>query len=209
MNFIFKMLSEHIFIRFRRKRMKMFYSLIRTSKETRLLDIGGTAQTWDAESPTHESFSVTLLNNLRYDNIAGDRFTFQLGDATGLPFDDLSFDVAFSNSVLEHVETWEQQKKFASEARRVARRLWIQTPARSFPIEPHLLAPWIQYLPKRVQHRIVRWTPRGILTPAVVHQIVDEVRLLTYREVKELFPDCVILRERVLGITKSYIAVRQ
>jgi hypothetical protein len=54
----------------------------------------------------------------------------------------------------------------------------------------------------------VRWTPRGILQPEVVHQIVDEVRLLTYSEMKQLFPDCVILKERVLGLTKSYIAVR-
>jgi hypothetical protein len=88
------------------------------------------------------------------------------------------------------------------------RSLWIQTPAHCFPIEAHLLAPYIQYLPKRVQHRIVRWTPRGLLTPDVVHGIVDEVRLLTYREVKLLFPDCRILRERVFGLTKSYIAVR-
>jgi hypothetical protein len=102
----------------------------------------------------------------------------------------------------------EKQKAFAREASRVAQRLWIQTPARSFPIEPHLLAPYIQYLPKHLQHHIVRWTPRGLMTPDVVHEIVDEVRLLTYREVRNLFPDCRILRERVCGITKSYIAAR-
>ena len=110
--------------------------------------------------------------------------------------------------MIEHVGTWEKQQAFALEARRVARRLWIQTPARSFPIEAHLLAPYIQYLPKSVQHRIVRWTPRGLLTPDVVHEIVDEVRLLTYKEVKQLFPDCRIVKERLFGLTKSYIAVR-
>jgi hypothetical protein len=72
----------------------------------------------------------------------------------------------------------------------------------------HLLAPFIQYLPRAFQHHIVKWTPRGILQPEIVHQIVDEVRLLTYSEMKQLFPDCVILKERVLGLTKSYIAVR-
>jgi hypothetical protein len=90
----------------------------------------------------------------------------------------------------------------------VARKLWIQTPARAFPIEAHLLAPYIQYLPKSLQHRLARWTPRGLLQPDVVHEIVDEVRLLTYREVKELFPDCLILKEKLLGLTKSYIAIR-
>ena len=71
-----------------------------------------------------------------------------------------------------------------------------------------MLALYIQYLPKSLQHRIVRWTPRGLLNPDVVHEIVDEVRLLTYREVANLFPDCRILRERFFGLTKSYIAVR-
>ena len=110
--------------------------------------------------------------------------------------------------MIEHVGSWERQLAFAQEARRVARKLWVQTPARNFPIEAHLLAPFIQYLPKRVQHRIVRWTPRGLLTPEVVHEIINEVRLLNYREIQELFPDCQILRERLFFLTKSYIAVR-
>jgi hypothetical protein len=209
MKLTFKLLSDRIFIRFRRRRMKTFFSWMGASPAIRLLDIGGTVQTWSVESPIHESFAITLLNNRFYEPPADRRFTSVTGSATNLPFTDRSFDIAFSNSVIEHMGTWEQQQKFASEARRVALNLWIQTPARSFPIEPHLLAPWIQYLPRRIQHRIVQWTPRAILTPGVVHEIVDEVRLLTYREFRELFPDCKILRERVLGMTKSYIAVRE
>jgi hypothetical protein len=209
MKLTFQMLTERIFLRFRRKRMQAFFTRMSPPPETLLLDIGGTAQTWSVESPVHEPFSVTLLNNLPYPDSPDKRFLSVLGDAARLPFRDQFFDIAFSNSVIEHMVTWEQQQRFANEARRVAHRLWIQTPARSFPIEPHLLAPWIQYLPRRIQHRIVRWTLRGLLTPQAVHQIVDEVRLLTYREFRELFPDCLILRERVLGLTKSYIAVRQ
>jgi hypothetical protein len=117
-------------------------------------------------------------------------------------------DIAFSNSVIEHLGTWEKQQAFAHEARRVARKLWIQTPARSFPIEAHLLAPYIQYLPKGIQRRIVPWTPRGLLNPGIVQQIVEEVRLLTHEEVSKLFPDCCIVKERSCGLTKSYIAVR-
>jgi SAM-dependent methyltransferase len=151
---------------------------------------------------------VTLVNNLQYEDFAGERFQQIEADATELPFPDNTFDIAFSNSVIEHLGTWENQQAFAREARRVARKLWIQTPARSFPIEAHLLAPYIQYLPKKLQHRLARWTPRGLLNPGVVHGIVDEVRLLTFKEISKLFPDCRILRERLLGVTKSYIAVR-
>jgi ubiquinone/menaquinone biosynthesis C-methylase UbiE len=218
MKLTFKALTDNVFIHCRRRRMKRFFALFAPSPETRVLDIGGTPQTWNNESEGHAGLSVTLINirsdGTRSDGIRSDgqeeaaRYRQVQGDATEMPFVDDSFDIAFSNSVIEHVGTWEKQQRFAREARRVARKLWIQTPARSFPIEAHLLAPYIQYLPKSAQHRIVRWTPRGQLTPDVVHEIIDEVRLLTYREIKLLFPDCKILRERLCGFTKSYIAVR-
>src|SRR5271170_3801293 len=208
MKVTFTTLSDNVFIRFRRRRMDSFFATLAPSPETRVLDIGGTAQTWMSESNGHGQFPVTLLNIRKYDEVDPDRFTSVEADATNLPFADNAFDIAFSNSVIEHVGTWEKQQLFAREVSRVARNLWVQTPARSFPIEAHLLAPYIQYLPKKLQHRIVRWTPRGLLQPDVVHEIVDEVRLLTYREVKQLFPDCLILKERVLGLTKSYIAIR-
>jgi hypothetical protein len=201
-------LSRHLFFRFRRRRMKQFFALLAPTLADRVVDIGGSVHTWGSESETHAPFSVTLVNNLQYEDVAGERFQSIEADATALPFSDNAFDIAFSNSVIEHLGTWEKQQAFAREARRVAPKLWIQTPARSFPIEAHLLAPYIQYLPKSLQHRIVRWTPRGLLNPGVVHGIVDEVRLLTYREVARLFPDCRILRERFFGLTKSYIAVR-
>jgi hypothetical protein len=39
--------------------------------------------------------------------------------------------------------------------------------------------------------------------------MVDSTRLLTKREMRQLFPDCVILTERLLGVfPKSYVAYR-
>ena len=38
---------------------------------------------------------------------------------------------------------------------------------------------------------------------------LNEVRLLKYGEMQELFPDCEIHCEKVFGITKSYIAIRK
>ncbi len=211
-----KLLTIHqkVFIRFRRRRMKTFYALFAPTPQTRVLDIGGAPNTWLNETADRTPFPVTMVN-LRYPDIAllrEDRFTAVEGDATQLPFADASFDLAFSNSVIEHMTTWERQQAFAAEARRVAIKLWIQTPARSFPLEPHLLAPFFQYLPRSVQRRIARnltvwgWFTRP--SPQQVDEMIGDIRLLTYREVKELFPDCRILKERLLGLTKSYIAVR-
>lgn len=208
MQWILGKLYNWVFVHFRRRRMRRFFNLLAPDLQTRVLDVGGTSQTWTQETYNQAFFPVTLFNIRDYGQTDNYRFTHMIGDATQMPFADDTFDIAFSNSVIEHVTTWDKQLAFAQEMRRVARCLWVQTPARSFPIEAHLWAPFIQHLPRRLQHRIAPWTLRGILQPDVVHEIVDEVRLLTRREMQELFPDCLILQERVLGLTKSYIAIR-
>jgi len=191
--------------------MRKFYTLLAPSRETRVLDIGGGVHTWTTESGEVNQFPVTLLN-IRSVSILPERITAIEASATALPFADKSFDIAFSNSVIEHVGTWQDQQAFAIEARRVASKLWVQTPARSFPIEPHQFGLFVHFLPKRVQYKLARrftiWGWLNKPTPAEVRELVDEVRLLTYREMKELFPDCQILKERCLLLTKSYIAVR-
>ena len=199
---------------FRRRRMARFYATFRPAFHTRLLDIGGDPHTWIFEAQSCDPVPVTLVN-LQFPNLVAfnnSRFIAVEGDATSLPFKDQSFDIAYSNSVIEHLTTWERQQAFASEARRVAKNLWIQTPARHFPIEPHLLTPFFQYLPKPVQLLLARhFTLWGLLSkPSAteVNNMISEIRLLTLREMKRLFPDCRILKERVLGLTKSYIAVR-
>ena len=121
------------FALFRRRRMRLFYAIFRPSAQTRLLDIGGAPQTWISESQHYPRFPVTLVN-LRFRDpavLTDGRFTAVDGDATDLPFPDQSFEIAFSNSVIEHLTTWERQQAFASHARRVAKKLWIQTPARA------------------------------------------------------------------------------
>lgn len=207
-------IRQLFFATFRRRRMRRFYATFRPTSQTRLLDIGGHPHTWLFEARSCEPVPLTLVN-LRFPNPAAfsdSRFTAVHGDAADLPFESQSFDIAYSNSVIEHLTTWERQQAFASEARRVAKSLWIQTPARHFPIEPHLLTPFFQYLPHRLQVRVARhFTLWGLLSkPSVteVNEFISEIRLLTLREMKQLFPDCLILKERVFGLTKSYIAIR-
>lgn len=197
--------------RFRKGRMAQLLRFARLSSESRVLDVGGVPWFWEG---VPLPCRITLLN-LR--NAAGmeqhaERFELVEGDATRLSYADGSFDLVVSNSVIEHVGTWENQRRFAAEVRRVGRRLWIQTPARGFLVEPHLIAPGIHWLPRSAQRRLIRWfTVWGwTVRPSRerVDAFLDEVRLLTYREMRTLFPDCEIRRERVLGWTKSYIAVR-
>jgi hypothetical protein len=76
------------------------------------------------------------------------------GDARSLELPDQSFDIVFSNSVIEHVGTWEDQHAFARETARVGKRYWIQTPNKHFPIEPHMNFPYFQFLPRALQERL-------------------------------------------------------
>ncbi len=204
---IFGLISPH----FRRRRLRWFRDHLPASPDERLIDIGGYPWCWLGEIRIG---SITLLNREFEPGLPArhPEFVYTKGDACALPFADHEFDVAFSNSVIEHVGTWGRQERFAAEARRIGRKLWIQTPARGFFIEPHLLAPFIHWLPVRWQRRLMRrFTPWGWLTrakPADVDAFLTEVRLLTKEEMQRLFPDCEILEEKFLGMTKSYIALR-
>jgi hypothetical protein len=115
-------------------------------------------------------------------------------------------------TVIEHVGTPDAQRAFAEELRRVGRQLWVQTPARSFFFEPHLLAPFIHFLPLSWQRRLVRnFTLWGWITrpsQASVDRMLGELRLLDFVTFRTLFPDCEIRRERFLGVTKVFVAVR-
>ncbi len=196
---------------FRSQRMAKFLALLQPQPAAQVVDLGGYPWVW-AEAGAN--FSVLAVNLSFPEGMKSyePQFSTVHGDATRLGFASQSFDIAYSNSVIEHLGTWERQQAFAGEARRVGRQLWIQTPARWFPVEPHLVAPFVHYLSKDVQRHLLRWfTLWGWMNRPTGQQISDflaEVRLLTLREMQELFPDCEILRERLFGLTKSYIAIR-
>ncbi len=190
--------------------MNRFVETFQPTAETTVLDVGGTPYNWER---IDARFSITLLNTepLEADR-HGARYTLVRGSGTQLGFPDRSFDIAFSNSVIEHVGSLDAQRAFANQLRRVGRQLWVQTPARSFFFEPHLLAPFIHFLPLSWQRRLVRnFTLWGWITRpsrASVDRMLGGLRLLDYATFREFFPDCEIRRERFFGLTKAFVAVR-
>jgi hypothetical protein len=209
--------------------MQAFLREFQPTPAMRVLDIGGTDLNWRIiDQPARVlllnikipkgGYDLGLLGFLETENTDASRgappasVEYVLGDGKSVPYADGEFDICFSNSTIEHLFRLDEQRRFANEVRRVGRGVWVQTPARGFPFEPHWLSPFVHWLPTRWQRRLGRnFTIYGwILRPTRedVSQLVDELRLLTYREMQELFPDCEIRRERFLGLTKSYIAVR-
>jgi len=197
---------------FRMRRMRRFAAQFRPGPDTRILDVGGSAFNWELAGIEAR---VTLLNLTppRHVPEQPDHFCDVRASGTALPYRERAFDVAFSNSVIEHVGSFDEQARFAAELRRVATGLWVQTPARSFPLETHLLSPFFHFLPRAWQARLVRnFTLWGWLTrpsPDEARRFVAQTRLLGYGEMRRLFPDCEIRRERFLGLTKAFVAVRR
>lgn len=193
--------------RFRQRRMDLFTRLLGVDRRTSILDLGGAAGSWDALEATDR---ITVLNlDAR---CLGRHASAAVADATAAPFADRTFDIVFSNSVIEHLGSEQQQQAFAAEVRRLSKDgYFVQTPNRWFPVEPHYLAPLVQFVPSRIRPAVIRWaTPRGWWTKPsreTCKKLCQEIRLLDAREMRQLFPEAEIVRERFLGLTKSLIAV--
>lgn len=196
---------------FRGKRFKIFLDKLQPSTTDSVLDVGGFPQHW---TPYATDLAVVdILNIHEIDHQNTSKIRTIIGDGTALEFADESYDIVFSNSVIEHLSNWENQQKFAEEMQRVGKKIWIQTPAREFFLEPHFLTPFIHWVPPKLRTKMLRyftvwgWMVRP--TPEEAKAAVEEIRLLGYKEMKTLFPDCKIYRERFLGLfTKSYTAYR-
>jgi len=166
----------------RRRRMRYFAEWAGITRSTTVLDVGGTPQVWDLLPVVPD---VTLLN------LAPGSTTMRqiVADATRLPFADGAFDIVFSNSVIEHVA---DHDAVAREIARVGRRYFVQTPNRAFPFDPHVLTPFVNYLPKRWQRPLFRnLTVWGWITrpdPVYVEALVDDTNLLDAAEMRRLFP---------------------
>lgn len=188
--------------------MRAFERLFLSNLTGPILDVGGAQGTWRMISASPQ---IVLLNIGPRPDALERVIEYVQGDGCDLPFEDQSFEIAFSNSVIEHLSTKERQRAFSEEIRRVGKNYYVQTPNRWFPIEPHYLTPGVHYLPKRWQVRLLRnATVWGWMTRPSREQrqrMVDEIRLLSAGEMAELFPDAIIQRERFFGLTKSIIAI--
>ena len=174
------------------------------------MDVGGTDYFWQHSLLlSHPGVRITLLN-LHLEKTSHPAIQAVQGEATSMPeFGKDSFDLVFSNSVIEHLYTLENQQKMASEICRVGKRHFIQTPNIYFPIEAHYALPFAQYYPKALLHFILTQTKLSRLkrwSPAEASQYQDEIRLITKSEMRALFPGSALLKEKVLGLTKSFTA---
>ena len=195
-------LASRISLRSREQKLHLFLELLEPGPETTVVDVGVTDAPFGSGS-TDNFFEalypwpdrITAVGNTGLERFRAAFPTVRAVQADGrrLPFADGAFDLGFSNAVVEHVDGGrEGQRRFVHELARVARRVFVTTPNRFFPVEVHTRLPFVHWLPPATRDRLVR--ARGF------DATLD---LLGPRELAALFPYSV----RVLNRGMTLIAV--
>ena len=195
---------------FREKRFNLFLNKLNNLKKPiKILDVGGTQKFWNEMNYIPEEGVEIVLLNLQEEKETSPGFSSIIGSATNLSvFKNNSFDIVFSNSVIEHLYNFENQVKMANEVMRVGKLFFVQCPNKYFLIEPHFNLPYFQFYPFWVKHLIMKYTKlvRGRkYNIDEIHRTHNEIKLLSYSDLLKLFPGAKIYKEKIFGLTKSFI----
>ena len=175
----------------RERRHAAFFPLTGVTASSRVLDVGCGGLGLRALEPGLDVTGVDLAERPDYPG------PFVQADAAeALPFPDDAFDLAYSNSVVEHIGP-ERRARFAAELRRVARGWYVQTPAIGFPLDPHSLLPFAHWLPVPLRRPYWRLGAGGDW---------EEIHLLRRAEMARLFG--APRPERVGPVVKSWVSIR-
>ena len=199
-------LADAISLRSRRRKLQLFLDALRPDAETTVLDVGAdelgfgegdgcaTLNFFEELYPWPERITALGLHDGAGFRARYPAIRYVQGDACALPFEDGSFDVVFSNAVVEHVGGRERQRQLVSEALRVGRSVFLTTPNRRFPVEVHTRLPLVHWLPGSVSHRVYRALGKGFAT---------EIHLLSAGELRSLFTG----RVRIVNLGLTLVAI--
>lgn len=198
--------------RMRSRRWEWFRSQFPDIESMSVIDLGGTVEAW-VRAPVRPA-SVHVVNLESEPTIVTpDWIRADQGDACDLPQHIFSrtYDIIFSNAVIEHVGGHAQRMRFAEAVHKLASRHWVQTPYRYFPIEPHWLFPGFQFLPLAIRAEVSRKWPLVHTKSSDRREGLEAamgVELLSRSEMAYYFPSSRIYPERVAGLTKSLVAIK-
>lgn len=211
----------------RKKRAALFQNAFIINQDTKILDLG--SENGANINSVLQGLKIKPANVFIADiNAAmvdeGSRlFGFTpvvIQESGSLLYPDNYFDIVYCSSVIEHVtipkkDVWslnsgrkfkeysfDRQKKFANEIRRLGRQYFVQTPYKYFPVESHTWLPFLSWLPRRLLIPILRFTNK-----VWVKKTSPDWNLLTNVEMVSLFSEAQIVEEKMLGFTKSLMAI--
>jgi ubiquinone/menaquinone biosynthesis C-methylase UbiE len=191
--------------RYRTEKLNCFFVALRPAADETLLDVGGGLGIVGEFEPLYKYFRSVQVVNLDAKTMSDKEHphvTVSNADGCALPFADQSFDWVFSNAVIEHVGGAARQHLFASEIRRVARKgYFVATPNRNFPLDPHTLLPFYQFLSPQLQRKVCRFSPAYI-------KEYEPIDLLSSRDLQTLFPGAVIRKMGMRLFPNNLVAYR-
>ncbi|MGB3209085.1 MAG: methyltransferase domain-containing protein [Desulforhopalus sp.] len=179
-----------------------------------IADIGGTKEYWNIipDSFLKENVvNITIINLPDFIVSEEDNFfRYVAADACDLSiYENNYFDIAHSNSFIEHVGDWNRMLKYANEIMRIAPYFFVQTPNYWFPIEPHCMTPIFHWLPRPIRVWLVmnfqlgHWNKATSVDQAV--RLTESAKLLNKKMVTELFKGSKVTTEKFLLLPESFI----
>jgi hypothetical protein len=162
---VLRRVASRVSLQSRERKLQLFLDLLQPGPESSVVDVGVTNAPFGAGS-TDNFFEalypwperITGVGHTELDAFAEAFPTVRAVRADGrdLPFADGEFDFGFSNAVVEHVAGGRDgQRRFVHELCRVARRVFVTTPNRWFPLEVHTLLPLVHWLPAGARERVI------------------------------------------------------
>lgn len=189
-----------------------------------IVDLGGAAGMWKRWGVTEaDHLHLTLINNHHIDKshqkeeLYGSFIKAEQEDVLRLGPEFLEpFDLVFSNSMMEHLESREAQARLASTIIRSGRPYFIQIPNKKSLIDPHFphpFAPFFACLPRTIRAALLTLHPLGSGNRSKNYR--ESLRRMGFynpigqKELKALFPEAEIESERLFGLPMSIIALRK
>lgn len=194
--------------RSRRKKFELYQQVFKVRPGDRVLDVGAAGDVFSRytfedvypypERITGGGYELAEVESARRHY---PKLTYAVFDGCSIPFADKSFDLVFSNAVIEHILGHGRQEAFAREVMRVGRSWFVTTPNYWFPFESHHHLPFFQFLPRPVQMEYNR-----LLGTHIPKGTVQELGLLSARRLKQLFPTSRIAGVRVTFWPETLVA---
>jgi len=189
----------------RERRHQLFLQLFRPTAATRILNVGAAGTSIGLPEQLESSYehrSRIIGGSISFADVLDYRNSFPgvqaiAFDGCALPFTDKSFDIVYSNAVLEHLPGEELIERFAAEIQRVGKGWFVATPNFWYPVDPHYHLPFLQFLPEDKQRNLIRRLGR---TP------YEHVHLLTAGQLRRLFPGGKVITCRTTFYPETLVA---